>query len=213
MSARRCEASLETGEQCVLTFDHSCEVEHIFEDTTPLRPDVAPPKSDTTKYFEAIAPPKEDARRCDHLGSWFVDSCAECKAELKRRSENVRETLAPPSDAAPETLLDSLARKAVWRIKEELRHHETDCKCPTCVAVGILYGYHCVARSGHPEDAPGGPAEEKDPHWPYIHSVAGDMHRNCGGQLRYRVLNDDHDDRKYQCDECGKQWVEEGSDA
>ena len=36
--------SLETGEQCVLTFDHSCEVEHIFEDTTPLRPDAAPPK-------------------------------------------------------------------------------------------------------------------------------------------------------------------------
>ena len=51
----------------------------------------------------SAAPPKEDARRCDHLGSWFVDSCAECKAELKRRSENVRETLAPPSDAAPRT--------------------------------------------------------------------------------------------------------------
>ncbi|KKL22349.1 hypothetical protein LCGC14_2436320 [marine sediment metagenome] len=71
-----------------------------------------------------------------------------------------------------------------------------------------------AALKGEAEkDAPGGPAKEEDPHWPYIHSVAGDMHRNCGGQLRYRVLNDDHDDRKYQCDKCGKQWVEEGSDA
>lgn len=64
----------------------------------------------------------------------------------------------------------------------------------------------------HPEDAPRGLTEE-DPHWPYIHSVDGDLHRNCGGQLRYRVLNSDHDDRKYRCDKCEKTWVEEGPDA
>ena len=65
----------------------------------------------------------------------------------------------------------------------------------------------------HHEDAPGGPIEKKDPHWPYIHSVDGGSHRKCGGHLRYRILNSDYDDRKYRCDLCGKKWVEEGADA
>ncbi len=65
----------------------------------------------------------------------------------------------------------------------------------------------------HPEDAPRGPTEKEDPHWPYTRSVEGDLHRNCGGQLRYRVLNSDHDDRRYRCDKCKKTWVEEGADA
>ncbi len=34
------------------------------------------------------APPK-DNRRCDHINSWFVDSCGECGKELKRRSKKV----------------------------------------------------------------------------------------------------------------------------
>lgn len=54
----------------------------------------------------------------------------------------------------------------------------------------------------------------KDPHWPYTRSVDGDVHlRGCGGQVRYRVLNDDHDDREYRCDKCEKTWVQEGADS
>ncbi len=63
-----------------------------------------------------------------------------CAAADPPPSTNADSLLVEPTEE-----MERLARKAVVRIKEELRHHETDCKCPACVAVGVLYGYHCVA--------------------------------------------------------------------
>lgn len=50
----------------------------------------------------------------------------------------------------PEQELDELARKAVLVLHRNTRHGGK-CKCGPCVAIGVLYGYHCIPATEETE--------------------------------------------------------------
>ena len=191
------------------------------------------------KYLDArrksppsdAAPVTVDCKNCKKLEQWVHDlqsgmfiNCVYCGHRYGPDDEvapTMQQALYDHIAECPKHPLSAMKRRAE-RAEARLTHPEDAPGGPTehdmgrcghCGAEGTLQWFVDSLDRLKGEDTPGGPAKEEDPHWPYIHSVAGDMHGNCGGQLRYRVLNDDHDDRKYRCDKCGKQWVEEGPDA
>ena len=77
------------------------------------------------------------------------DRISGLRQAVKQRETIIADFYHATADVPPEVTeeMEALARKAVMRIKEELRHHETHCKCPACVAIGVLYGYHVAAHT------------------------------------------------------------------